>query len=266
MLQGITFDYDGTIGQTFERQFGWFKYWAKLNSKSLPFKNVRDFLGFYNEHCAKKGGVQNVYDSLSLPCDMNDKQHPVWQAYLNFKKDNNVSLYPGMRQVIEEVWQRGHLSNNSRRTRRLRMAINTTNTWDSVYRDLQREGVLHCFDSFVTSEVLSDYHGAEGGNHLTKPSKISLAMVLGLIDSEGEFTIHIGDTLNDLVASHKVIRLNPSRPETLITVGASWGYEGRAKLEQGVKLNDKSGATVHFNYIIDRPEEFTPLVEKYLAS
>lgn len=264
MLQGITFDYDGTIGQTAERQFNWFNHWAKLNSKSLSFANMGAFFEFYNYQCAKKGGVQNVYDTLGLPCDMNDKQHPVWAAYTDFKKGSNVGLYPGMKQVIEDIWKAGHLSSDSKRTRRLRMAINTTNTWDSVYRDLQKEGVLHCFDSFVTSEVLSDYHGADGGNHITKPSKISLALVLGLIDSEGEFTMHVGDTLNDLAASHKVIRLNPSRPETLITVGAAWGYEGREKLEQGVKLNDKTGATAHFNYIIDKPEQLFPIVKSYL--
>jgi len=264
MLQGITFDYDGTIGQTAERQFNWFNYWAKLNSKTLPFKDVREFLAVYNGSLDKKGGVQNFYDSFSLPCDMNDKTHPVWAAYTEFKKQNSASLYPGMRKAIEDIWEVGHLSNNSKRNRRTRLAINTTNSWVSVSQDLQKEGILHCFDSFVTSEVLSDYHGANGGNHITKPSKISLALVLGLIGSEGEFTLHIGDTLNDLAASQKVMRLNPLRPETLLTVGVSWGYEGREKLEQGVKALDSSNATVHFNYIIDKPEDLLSIVQRYI--
>ncbi len=264
MLQGITFDYDGTIGQTAERQFNWFNHWAKMNSKTLPFKDVREFLSVYNPFLDKKGGVQNFYDAFSLPCDMNDKSHPVWAAYSDFKKQSQAGMYPGMKKAIEDIWQIGHLSADSTKNRRLRMAINTTNTWDSVYRDLHREGILYCFDSFVTSEVLSNYHGAGGGNHITKPSKISLALVLGLIDSEGEFTLHVGDTLNDLAASHKVMRLNPSRPETLLTVGVSWGYEGREKLEQGVKLADSSNATVHFNYIVDNPEELLPIVQKHL--
>jgi hypothetical protein len=53
-----------------------------------------------------------------------------------------------------------------------------------------------------------------------KPSTISLGMMLGLLDSEGDYTLHIGDTRNDLRASKKVIRLNPSKPENLITCGA----------------------------------------------
>ena len=37
MLNGITFDYDGIIGQTFERQFSWFRHWAKVNDKRFPY-------------------------------------------------------------------------------------------------------------------------------------------------------------------------------------------------------------------------------------
>ena len=87
-------------------------------------------------------------------------------------------------------------------------------------------------------------------------------MILGLIDSEGDSTLHIGDTLNDLAASQKVILLNPQRPETLLTVGAAWGYEGREKLEEGVEIGD--GTRAYFNYIIDKPEHLIPIVENLL--
>jgi len=67
MLQGIAFDYDGTIGQTGERQFNWLNHWARINDKSAPpFANIREFMPFYNEHCGKPGGVQNVYDALGF--------------------------------------------------------------------------------------------------------------------------------------------------------------------------------------------------------
>lgn len=36
MIKGILFDYDGTIAETRERQFAWFKQWARIND--LPFK------------------------------------------------------------------------------------------------------------------------------------------------------------------------------------------------------------------------------------
>lgn len=262
MLQGLTFDYDGTIGQTSERQLKWLEYWAGINGKKIHFDNIGAFLEFYNKHCARKGGVQNVYDELDLPCDMNDKKHPVWPAYTQFKNDNPATLYPGIREAILTVWEMGHLSADYMRNRRLRLAINTTNTWKSIAEELRREGLIQCFDSFVTEEVLREYHGAGNPGSITKPSKVSLALTLGLIDSIGEHTMHIGDTIGDLIASHKVMRLNPQRPETLITVGAAWGYEGREKLEQGYQLHD--GGTIHFNYIINKPEELPGIVAKLI--
>jgi len=262
MLQGITLDYDGTIARTSERQYQWFIYWSDENGVDFPFSDVEEFMKFYNERCSSPIGVQKVYDELKLPCDMNDKNHPVWKAYTEYKERNPASFYPGMKEVILELHDIGNLSENYQRNRRLRLAINTTNSWESIYPELKKEGVLGCFDSFVTEEVLRDYHGAMGGNGITKPSKIPLALNLGLIGSNGESVIHVGDTLNDLAASHKVIRLNPSRPETLLTVGAAWGYEGREKLESGVRLTND--ATLHFNYIIDKPEELVSIVRKLL--
>ncbi|MDP2947901.1 MAG: HAD hydrolase-like protein [Nanoarchaeota archaeon] len=261
MLNGITFDYDGTIGQTFERQFNWFKHWAKTNEKKFPFnKNVRKFRDFYNKHCTLESGVQNVYDALSLPCNMNDRGHPVWSAYEKFKAENPVSFYPGIKDAIIKIWEMGHLSLSPDKNQRLRISINTTNTWGSIYHDLKRGNILHCFDCFVTDEVLRAYHGAGNPTAIHKPSRISLALTLGLINSSGDSVLHVGDSLSDLAASQKVFTLNPNRPETLITVGVAWGYEGREKLERGVKIND--GTTAHFNYIIDKPKELVGIVER----
>jgi phosphoglycolate phosphatase-like HAD superfamily hydrolase len=262
MLKGIAFDYDGTIGQTMERQFEWFKFWAQMNHKQLPFDKLSDFIPFYNHHCGRTGGVQNVYDEFDLPCNMNDREHPVWAAYEAYKESQPAAFYPRMKDTILKIWELGHLTKDPLRNRRLRLAINTTNTWKSIYSSLKSEGVLHCFDGFITEEVLRAYHGAGQPDSIKKPSKISLAMVLGLIDSEGDTTLHIGDTLHDLAASQKVVLLNPQRPETLLTVGAAWGYEGRSKLEEGVEV--ANGTRAYFNYIIDSPEQLIPIVEKHL--
>jgi len=258
MLQGITFDFDGTLAKTFERQYNWLKHWAKLNDKTFPFEGFDSFKDFYNKHCTPEKGVQNVYDELGLPCDMNDRNHPVWDAYETYLKEHPVELYQGTKETVQKIWEIGHLNENPSRNKRLRMSINTTSSWDTVSYDLKRAGILPYFDCFVTEEVLRTYHGSNNSSAIHKPSKISLALTLGLIDSEGEFVMHVGDTLNDLAASQKVVRLNPMRPETLITVGAGWGYEGREKLEQGVKVDGLG--TVHFNHIVDRPERLVGLV------
>ena len=257
MLQAIVFDYDGTLAPTSERQERWFKYYSTQNGKNWPFKTFPEFINFYNEHCALKGGVQNVYDALKLPCDMSNKEHPVWPAYEAFNQQNPQTLYTCIKEEIERIWKLGGLGRNHKRNRRIRLGINTTNSWKSIHADLEKGGILQYFDSFVTEEVLRQYHGANDPDSLKKPATISIALMLGLIDCEGAYTLHVGDTRNDLRASYKVMRLNPNHPETLITCGACYGYEGRELLEQGVQTPE---GTAHFDYLIDKPEELSSLV------
>lgn len=261
MLQAIVFDYDGTLAPTAERQERWFKHYSAQHGKQWPFGTFQEFLTFYNEHCAKKGGVQNVYDELKLPCDISDRTHPVWPAYELFNKQNPQELYPGIKETIEHIWRQGALGRDPKHNRRLRLAINTTNSWKSICNDIKSAGILPFFDAFVTEEVLRNYHGANDPDPLKKPSTISIALTLGIIDSEGAYTLHVGDTRNDLRASHKVMRLNPNRPETLITCGACYGYEGRGILEQGAETQN---GTVYFDFLIDKPEELTDIVSKLL--
>lgn len=260
MLQAVIFDHDGTLAQTMERQFAWFNFWAEKNGLSISH-DLKSFIPFYNSGCAKKEGVQNVYDELNLPCDMKDRNHPVWPAYEEFKKITPAPLYEGIKGAVTEIWKEGSLSSGYSLNRRMRLAINTSNTWKSVYADLVKGEIIHYFDSFVSDEVVGDYQGIGDPDAVKKPSKISLALALGLTDSEGEHVLHIGDTVNDLAASQKVIRLSPNRPETLITVGAAWGYEGRETLENGIEVPGQ-GRT-HFNHIIDHPSELVEIVKKY---
>ena len=269
MLQAVIFDYDGTLAPTNERQFNWFKYWwncsensERVNGKEFPFENLENFMEMYNSQCHREGGVQYVYDFLGLSCEMNNKDHPVWGAYKKYLAENPSGLYPEMKNALKEIWEIGGLNSDYRKTRRLRLGINTTNTWSSVYKDLNKTGVMQFFDSFITEEVLREFQGAGNPDAIKKPSKISLALALGLINSEGEYTMHVGDTLNDLAASQKITRLNPLHPETLITVGVSWGYEGKANLEKGVEVPGEG--RVYFNHIVNTPSEIVQLVKKYL--
>ncbi len=259
MLQAVLFDYDGTLSPTSIRQEKWFKTWANKHGIQWPFNSFQEFLTSYNHYCGKEGGVQNVYDFLKLPCDMKDRNHPVWDAYEKFNKENPQTVYPGIKETVREIWRIGQLGANPQRNRRLRLGINTSNSWKSIHNDLEKGDIIQYFDTFITEEVLRQYQGAGNGDSLKKPSKVSLAMALGLLDSEGESTLHVDDTLNGLVASQKVMRLNPLNPETLITVGACYGYEGRTILEQGAE-----GGKIKFDYLIDKPEELISIVEKLL--
>ncbi len=262
MLQAVIFDFDGTIAPTSYRQEKWFKFYSDIHRKEWPFKDFEEFMVFYNHQCCLNGGVQNVYDKLELPCNMKDRNHPVWPAYLEFNKNNPTGLYEGMKDTIEQIWELGQLTKDPKRNRRLRLGINTTNSWGSICKDLKEQDVLKYFDSFVTEETLRQYQGAGDSEPLKKPAKVSLALILGLMGSEGSHVLHVGDTHNDLLASQKVIKLNPLKPETLITVGACYGYEGREKLEKGSETHE--GEHVYFDYLIDTPSELVDLVKKYL--
>jgi phosphoglycolate phosphatase-like HAD superfamily hydrolase len=218
MLDAIIFDYDGTIAPTLKRQYNWFHFWAGKNGKEISFKEFsQEFMDFYNKHCAIEGGVQNVYDALQLPCDMKDKAHPVWPAYEEFKNLNPVMLYDGMAETIEAVWKMGQLSDDSRRCKRLRLCINTTNTWSSIFRELKSCNVLHYFDCFVTEEVLKEYMGAGNQDAIKKPSKISIALSTGLLGASVGTVLHIGDTVNDLIASQSVSLLPSEQKARIIT-------------------------------------------------
>jgi len=264
MLQAVILDFDGTISPTHERQYNWFRSWAEQNGKELAsdkgaFKSIDAFMMFYNEQI-HEGGPQKVYDRLGLPCDMNEKAHPVWAAYKKFKNDNPSGFYDGMKETIRDIWELGHLSEDISRNRRLRLAINTNNTWDSIHKELVRENALQYFDSFVTEEVLSEYHGAGNPDAIKKPAKISLSLMLGLIGSAAGRTLHVGDTLNDLRGSQKVMNLGLD-PNTLITVGACYGYEGREKLAAGAET---PSGVVYFDHLINEPSELVAIVTDLL--
>lgn len=269
MLQAIIFDYDGTLAPTMERQFNWFQYWwkhprneEKVGNEKFPYPDLKSFMEMYNVEEGKKGGVQNVYDFLNLHCDMEDREHFVWDEYRAYLEKNPLELYPGVRESITEIWKMGSLDLNPDRNKRLRFGVNTSNVWKPVMRDLQNAGILEYFDSYVSQEILEKYHGAGNSDVIKKPSRISLALALGLIDSPGQHVLHVGDTLNDLAASQKVLRLNPMYPETLLTVGFAGGYAGKEALMKGVEIPGEG--RVHFNHVIDKYSDLVGIVKKYL--
>ncbi len=261
-VEAVIFDHDGTLAPTLERQERWFKHYSELNGKEWQFATFTEFREFYNRLCALEGGVQNVYDQLGLLCSIRDKSHPVWPAFEAFNRKHPQELYSGMKETVEELWRMGILSKDVQRNRRIRLGVNTTNSWRSIRGDLEQGGVLPYFDCFVTKEILDVYHGAGNGAALYKPSKVSMALMLGLLGSNGNTTVHIGDTVNDLLASHEVMRYDPGRRETLITVGACYGYEGREKLEAGAEVD---GGRIHFTHLIDEPRELVGIVQGYLG-
>lgn len=260
MLQAIIFDVDGTLLQSIERQEAWLQHWAEQNGKPWPLESFAQFREFFNQQI-RKGGIQNVYDALGLPCDMNDRSHPVWPAFENFCHNNPTQLYPQVEEAVKEIWKMGCLQGpDPLHCRRLRLGLNSNNSRKNVLNDLG--SIVSYFDTIITSDLLHGYHGNKGGDALTKPARVSLALALDSLQSSGKAAIHVGDTLDDLAASQNVLRQMPSpQYETLITVGACYGYQGRERLEKGVEI---SSGRAHFDYLIDEPGELIAIVEEQL--
>lgn len=258
MLQAIIFDHDGTMFPTSLRQENWFRYYSQLHDKAWPFRDFAEFLSRYNIECAKSGGVQNFYDLLGLPCNLKDKSHHVWSEYHRFNQTNPAKPYEGMVETIKQIWELGAIPTDLSRNKRLKLGINTTNSWESIKNDIALSGLRPYFDVIITDELLQQFNGSEDVELLKKPSKTSLIMMLETLGSETEYTLHVGDTRNDLISSQKVLRLNMSHPKNIRTVGACYGYEGRTILEQGVET---AKGTIHFDYLIDKPSELIQIVK-----
>lgn len=268
ILEGIIFDNDGVLSQTAQRQYSWFQHWAEQNGKTLPYEGFEAFLTDYNDtlHRAEdvSCGVQAFYDKHGLPCDMKKKDHPVWTAYNDYKSSHPVGLFPGVEKVLQQIYSLGSLSSSGLTIpTRLRLGINSTNSWQTISKELEKAGVIQYFDSQMGIEMLRAIHGSGDGNALKKPSTLSVAWSLYNLGTDGDRTMHVGDTRADLAASREVVVPggNPVKGKNLLMVGAAWGYEGRKLLEQGTKL--ESGRHVDFDYIIDGPEELVWLVRKH---
>src|SRR3989344_5111123 len=141
-IDAIILDADGTLLNSLQRQHDWFfHYWREIHGdKSWPFTTVAEFVEEYNHTLDTGGypkGVQTFYDRLGLPCDMNDLPdekigkpgHIVWPKYTAYKDAHPSGLYPQMKETLAQIYALGNLTADPTNFRRLRMALNTNNTW-----------------------------------------------------------------------------------------------------------------------------------------
>ncbi|PIN70779.1 hypothetical protein COX84_01225 [Candidatus Micrarchaeota archaeon CG_4_10_14_0_2_um_filter_49_7] len=243
LLKGIIFDCDGTIIPTLERQESWFRFYSKRNNQPWRFNCFDDFKEFYNDRVSRPGNVQNVYDELSLPCDMSDKSHPVWPAYEQFNSENPLELYPGMRQALDDIMA---LSSG------LVLGLNTSNSMRSIKGSLVEGGIISYFKHIITSDTLREKSPDGDCEPLKKPNTFSIELMLGVLGTEPEETLHVGDTIADLRASHGV-----HGNRSLLTVGACYGYEGSEILSKGY-------GGLRFDELVDDASGLVAVVKKFL--
>ena len=191
-----------------------------------------------------------MYDYFGLPCNMDDLEHPVWIEYNKFKSNNPVELYLGIRNIIEYA----------KKEKRLKLALNTTNSFDKSVEDLfKREKIYELFDYIFDADIMVKHAQSLGTNpkNLRKPNNYSIQHITNVLKLNPDYVLHVGDTRTDLGSSLGILN-EEGKPLDLRTIGVTWGFEPRKILEEGFQ---KEGKNYHFNYIIDQVEELIKIIK-----
>lgn len=279
MLDAIIFDHDGTMAPTMERQFAWFQSWwnhpvnaERTQGKAFPYNDLESFFNMYNAKMGHPEEVQNVYDHLGLDANVADDTHAVWAGYKDFASKNPSRLYDGMADVIEELFFMGGLGGKFSDNKRIRLGVNTSNSWALVSGDLRKNDVLKYFDSYVSKEVLDSFHIKGRGKEIAKPSPIPLAESLNMLNASGDLSLYVGDSLVDCSAGKKIRRFGLRSEENIRTIGVTWGYasvgggkeKAREILQQGVEIPGCGRA--YFDHIVDSPQEIVNIAKHYIEN
>lgn len=148
------------------------------------------------------------------------------EVYRSFHRDNFgefISLFPGMKELIQEVKTRGY-----------KVGLVTSRLLNTTMQGLEKYGIKQYFDAIITADDTTKH----------KPDPEPVNIVLRKLDSAPEHTIMLGDTLFDLLCARNA-------KVTSVLVSWSLALGGKTKEELGDAAPD---------YIIDKPEELLEII------
>lgn len=244
-LEGAIFDIDGTILDSFQDQFHWFKHACKKwSGKELAYSDdemLTRFRDDYNAHIASgKMGIWEFYQLVGVPVLNDDgslseklthKEHgEIWPEFRKWKAEATIYTVHGMDKMISKLY---HMSRpRPGVTKGLTLALNTTNSWESFEKNMCRDpyviqamgprGLLEPFNVVVT---VDDIPKNEADKPRTKPDPCSIEMCMDLMGVDPAKTAHVGDTKSDILACRNY-------SEDIVTIAVTWGYESRSDLEK----------------------------------
>ncbi|HLA69466.1 MAG TPA: HAD-IA family hydrolase [Bacteroidota bacterium] len=170
-LKCIIFDMDGTLTQTNQLIFDSFNFIVqKYQGKILTPAEITSYFGPPEE-----GALIPIVGEERLPQAMDE--------YLSFYRSNHrrlAKLYPGIREVLNDVKQRGKL-----------LALFTGKGIHTTTITLEEFGLKDLFDSVVT--------GNDVVNH--KPSAEGIQKILDQFNLKPEEAVMVGDSVSDIKAS-----------------------------------------------------------------
>ncbi len=148
------------------------------------------------------------------------------EVYRSFHRDNFgelISLFPGMKELIQEVKARGY-----------KVGLVTSRLLNTTMQGLEKYGIKQYFDAVITADDTTKH----------KPDPEPVNIVLEKLGSVPEHTIMLGDTLFDLLCAR-----NAKVKSVLVSWSLALG--GKTKEDLGDAAPD---------YIIDDPKELLEII------
>ncbi len=171
-LKCIIFDMDGTLTQTNQLIFDSFNFIVrKYQGKTLTPQEITALFGPPEE-----GALIPIVGEKLLPQAMKE--------YLSYYRENHkrlAKLYPGIREILDDVKRRGRL-----------LALFTGKGIHTTTITLEEFGLKGLFDCVVT--------GNDVANH--KPSAEGIQKILDAFGLEPHEAVMVGDSVADVKASH----------------------------------------------------------------
>ncbi len=258
MLEAIIFDY-GTIVKLMEREFRWFQRWSSLNKLSFNFQKASAFGDFYRAVYSQQKKIEDIYESLSLPYDL-DEEGDFVVARRKFKNSFRALPCEGIVPTIKAIFDKYVAFFTSHSGKRLRLGIKSFERARTIYHELFSHDLMKYFDTIISKEVL--LKELENKPDYEKDiDKFSLGLILEKLGSKGANTLYITDNLNSLLDTYKLKKFGSEKKfERLITVGAGWRADINY-LSKGIKSQD--GKKIFFDKIVKRPCDLREVVETY---
>lgn len=249
-LYGLILDSDGTVMDSKVNQFEWMNYCVtKLYKKPFPYKDLSGdfFVKYNNAHHAK--GLIGIYGLFGISYEK-DKDF-LWEHFNDWKEKNPPKIFEGMKEAIFEIYERSRPKPG--KAKGLRIALNTMNRWPSFKKQFYESGLINCFDLILTGDYVPPVMDEEGNEKpfLLKPHVYSIEWTLDLLGVDPEEALHVGDTVNDIMACRNLRRKDPIIEREIRAVSVTWGFETRKRLASAKPYK-----------IISKPKQLVKVVEE----
>ncbi len=215
MIDTVIFDFDGTIMDTNDVIIGsWQEVYRTLRGKEGDLDYILSTFGEPLET-----SMENSFPEV--PVDVSVKIYRDWhhEKFLDM-----IKLFPGVEEMIKEVKARG-----------FKTGIATSRLRKSLYMGLNKYDLVKYFDAIVPVEDIE----------AAKPAPDMIYKVLGMLGSQPEAAIMVGDSRLDILCAR-----NAGVPSVLV----GWSATLAGKTKEDFAPGEAP------DYIIQTPEELFDII------